>query len=159
MTDKSRDSSKPDVASDADYMRQCLGIGSEAARRGETPVGAILVREGKVFTSAEEATRSNMDVTAHAEVLAIRKATEALGSMDLTGCTLFTNVEPCILCSYAIRRTRIDRVVIGAPTGSLGGGSSEHPILIESDIPGFGDPPEITEGVLLAECLALLNKR
>jgi tRNA(adenine34) deaminase len=138
-------------------MRQCIEIGRQAARRGESPVGSIVIRAGRVLAEASEATRSSMDVTAHAEVLAIRKATQEAGSVDLRECTLFTNVEPCVLCSYAIRRTGIERVVIGAPTDALGGVSSKHPILVETDIPGFGSPPKITQGVLLEECLALLK--
>ncbi len=144
---------------DETYMRQCIDIGHGAALKGESPVGAIVFGEGRVIAEASEATQSSMDVTAHAEVLAIRKAVQATGSVDLHEYTLFTNVEPCILCSYAIRRTGIGRVVIGAPTEALGGVSSNHPILVETDIPGFGAPPKITQGVLLEECVALVKER
>ncbi len=140
---------------DETYMRQCIEAGRRAALKGEPPVGAIVLCTGRVLAEASEETRSRIDVTAHAEVLAIQKATEALGSIDLHACTLFTNVEPCVFCSYAIRRTGIGRVVIGAPTNVLGGINSNHPILVDSEIPGFSAPPRITEGVLLEECLAL----
>ena len=143
---------------DETYMRQCIDIGRTAALKGEAPVGAIVLRDGLVLAEASEATRSSMDVTAHAEVLAIRTAAQAAGSVDLRRCTLITNVEPCVLCSYAIRRTGIERVVIGAPTEALGGVSSNHPILIEKNIQGFGAPPKITLGVLLEECVALMKE-
>ena len=76
----------------------------------------------------------------------------AARSADLSGCTLYTNVEPCVLCSYAIRKSRIDRVVIGIPAGALGGLSSSYPILRDADISSFGAPPAITQGVLASEC-------
>ena len=144
---------------DESYIRQCIEIGRTAARAGEAPVGAIVVRDSRVVAQAGEEVNATLDVTAHAEVVAIRRASRAEGVLDLSGCTLYTSVEPCVLCSYAIRRVSIERVVIGAPTGSLGGVSSNHPILAEPGIPGFSAPPSIARGVLLRECTALLEKK
>lgn len=144
---------------DESYMRQCIEIGRHAARAGEAPVGAIVVRDARVVAEAGEEVKVTLDVTAHAEVVAIRRASRALGALDLSGCTLYTNVEPCVLCSYAIRRVSIERVVIGAPTGALGGVSSDHPILAESGLRGFGAPPSIVQGVLLGECTALAEHK
>ncbi len=96
-------------------------------------------------------------MTAHAEVVAIRHAARARGMVDLRGCTVYTNVEPCVLCSYAIRRSLIDRVVIGMPTGALGGVTSRYAILVDPEIQGFGTPPSIVQGVLLDECVALMG--
>ena len=143
---------------DESYMRKCIEIGRSAARAGEAPVGVIVVRDPRVVAQAGEEVKATLDVTAHAEVIAIRRASRAVGALDLSGCTLYTNVEPCVLCSYAIRRVSIERVVIGAPAGALGGVSSDHPILTEPGIPGFGAPPSITQGVLLRECTALLEQ-
>ncbi len=145
---------------DESYIRKCIEIGGRAARAGESPVGAIVVRDSRlVVAQAGEEVNATLDVTAHAEVVAIRRASRAERVLDLSGCTLYTNVEPCVLCSYAIRRVSIERVVIGAPTGALGGVSSNHPILTEPGIPGFSAPPSITRGVLLRECTALLEKK
>ena len=144
---------------DESYMRKCIEIGRSAARAGEAPVGALVVRGSRVVAQAGEEVKATLDVTAHAEVLAIRRASRTVAALDLGGCTLYTNVEPCIVCSYAIRRVSIERVVIGAPAGALGGVSSHHPILAEAGIPGFGAPPSITQGVLLEECTALLENK
>ncbi len=140
-----------DLAQDENYMRRCIELGRAASRKGESPVGSLVVRDGRVIAEASEGTKGDFDVTAHAEVLAIRGATHAARSTDLSGCTLYTNVEPCVLCSYAIRKTRIDRVVIGVPTSALGGLSSTYPILRDTETSSFGAPPAITQGVLASE--------
>ncbi len=140
------------LAQDENYMRRCIELGRAASTEGESPVGSLVLRDGRVIAEASEATMRDFDVTAHAEILAIRGATRAARSADLSGCTLYTNVEPCVLCSYAIRKSRIDRVVIGIPAGALGGLSSSYPILRDADISSFGAPPAITQGVLASEC-------
>ena len=140
-------------------MRQCLELGRAAASKGEAPVGAIVLLGGQVLGRGREESRSSLDVTAHAEVIAIRDAARAKGSVDLHGCTLYTNVEPCVLCSYAIRRSSITRVVIGAPTAALGGVTSSYPILVDPELLGFGAPPIVVQGVLLEECAALMDNR
>ncbi len=142
---------------DEEFMRQCLEFGRAAAGKGEVPVGAIVLLGGRILGLGCEESRSSLDVTAHAEVLAIRDAARAQGAVDLRGCTLYTNVEPCVLCSYAIRRSSIDRVVIGAPTAALGGVTSSYPILVDPQLPGFGAPPTVVQGVLLDECAALMD--
>jgi len=101
---------------DESYMRKCIEIGGRAARVAEAPVGAIVVRESRLVAQAGEEVKTTLDVTAHAEVVAIRRASRTVGTLDLSGCTLYTNVEPCVLCSYAIGRVSIERVVIGTPT-------------------------------------------
>src|ERR1019366_7313903 len=73
--------------------------------------------------------------------IAIRNACSALRTFDLSGCILCTTAEPCFMCSYAVRQTRISRVVIGRPTPRVGGISSLHPILTDPQIPGWGKPP------------------
>ena len=148
-----------DLAQDENYMRRCIELGRAASREGESPVGSLILRDGRVIAEASEGTKRDFDVTAHAEVLAIRDATRDTRSTDLSGCTLYTNVEPCVLCSYAIRKTRIGRVVIGVPTGALGGLSSSYPILRDTEIPSFGAPPAITQGVLASDCQGLPSSR
>ena len=139
------------------FMRQCLELGRAPAGEGEVPVGAIVLLNGRILGRGREASRSSLDVTAHAEVNAIRDAARAKGTIDLHGSTLYTNVEPCVLCSYAIRRSSIDRVVIGAPTAALGGVTSRYPILVDPQLQGFGSPPTILRGVLLDECISLMD--
>lgn len=146
------------VSMDEQFMRHCLALGREAAAAGEVPVGAIVVLNGSVIGRGHEAARSSLDVTAHAEVVAIRNAARARGSVDLRGSTLYSNVEPCVLCSYAIRRSAIDRVVIGMPTTALGGATSRYRILTD-DLPSCPAPPTLVRGVLLDECSSLMAAR
>ena len=96
-----------------DYLRQCLALARLAAATGDSPVGSLIVREGEVIGEGVEAVKARNDVTAHAEIEAIRAATARTGSRDLAGCTLYTNVAPCPMCDHAIRLARITEVVSG----------------------------------------------
>lgn len=145
------------LSEDEAFMRQCLELGRAAAGEGEAPVGAIVLFDGRVLGRGREESRSSLDVTAHAEAIAIRNAARAKGTVDLRGCSLYTNVEPCVLCSYAIRRSSIDRVIIGMPTATLGGVTSNYPILVDPQLQGFGPPPTVLQGVLFDECAALMD--
>jgi tRNA(Arg) A34 adenosine deaminase TadA len=95
-------------------MGLALREAEAAARRGEVPVGAVVVSAGSVLAAAGNRTREHMDVTAHAEVLAIRAAAQALGSERLTDCDLYVTLEPCALCAAAISFARIRRLYYGA---------------------------------------------
>ena len=85
-------------------MRRCLALASWAAENGETAVGAVVVRRESIIGEGAEGSWRPLDPTAHAEVLALRAACQREGTLVLTGCKLYTTVEPCILCSYAIRQ-------------------------------------------------------
>ncbi|HEX4499278.1 MAG TPA: nucleoside deaminase [Thermoanaerobaculia bacterium] len=144
---------------DEAHMRRCLELGRAALTVGEVPVGALIVRGEAVVGEGFEETRALPDPSAHAEVQAIRAACRSLGSADLSGCTLYTTVEPCVLCAYVVRRTGVSRVVYGVPAGQLGGASSRYAILQDPEIAGWPAPPEILAGVLAEECQELLRKR
>ena len=141
---------------DETYMRRCLALAQSAADNGETAVGALVLRGQTVIGEGTESTRRLIDPTAHAEVLALRAACRHAGTLDLAGCQLYTTVEPCVLCSYAIRQTGIARVVYGGPAGGLGGVTSRFPLLLDTQ--PVGSPPEIVSGVLLTECLEMLRR-
>jgi tRNA(adenine34) deaminase len=141
------------------YMRRCLELGRVALEAGETPVGALALRGDIILGEGREETRSLLDPSAHAEVQAIRAACRTLGSTDLSGCTLYTTVEPCVLCAYVIRRTGIIRVVYGIPAGQAGGVTSRYAILADAELARWPGPPEIISGVLAEECSALLRER
>jgi tRNA(adenine34) deaminase len=115
-------------------------------------VGAVIVREGALLAEAWEQVKAGLDVAGHAELIAIRLACQALGTMDLTGCTLYTNLEPCWMCSFAIRETSISQVVIGAPVPDIGGATSPHPILSDVGIHGWRTPPTLFWGRWSEEC-------
>jgi len=140
---------------DAAYMRRAIALARIALANGDTPVGSLVVHKRKIIAEGVEAVKKQMDVSGHAELIAIRNACSALRTFDLSGCILCTTAEPCFMCSYAVRQTRISRVVIGRRTPRVGGISSHHPILTDPQIPGWGQPPAIVSGVLEADCFAL----
>jgi|SRR6476661_8134614 len=145
--------------SDESHMRRCLALGRAALAAGETPVGALILRGDAVVGEGREETRALLDPSAHAEVQAVRAACRSLGSADLSGCTLYTTVEPCVLCAYVVRRAGIGRVVYGVPAGQAGGATSRYALLADPELAGWPAPPEILPGVLAEECLALLRER
>lgn len=126
----------------AHWMPRCIALADEARARGEVAVGAVIVCGGNAVAECSDAATGPQDVTAHAELLAIREVAKGLGRTDLSGCTLYTNVEPCWMCSFAIRESRISRVVIGKPVASIGGATSAYPILTVV-IDGWSPPPAI----------------
>lgn len=136
-------------------MRRCLELALNARASGNTPVGAVVVMEGEVIAEAEEEVPTGLDPTAHAEVLAIRRACQALGTLDLSNTTLYTTAEPCWLCSYAVRQANLARVVYGRTSPPVGGVTSTYPILLTTDVPSWGKPPEVLGGVLEEACTAL----
>ncbi|HEX6545585.1 MAG TPA: nucleoside deaminase [Bryobacteraceae bacterium] len=139
------------------YMRMCLELAEIAWKHGEAAVGSIIVRDDSVVAKAAEGVRTGHDIARHAEMEAIRRSCEFLQTLDLSGCVLYTNVEPCFMCSYAIRACRIDTVVFGAPVDTVGGFSSQFPILRTNAVPSWGPPPKIIQGILREECEAARN--
>ena len=129
------------------YRQRCRQLAEEAVRGGDAPVGSLVLRDGQIIAEGVEGVKAQKDPTAHAEILAIRKACAALGTLDLNGNTLYTTTEPCLMCSYAIRQTRISRVVIEKRTEQGGGVTSQYPILKDESFPVGGPPPEIVLGI------------
>jgi len=124
----------------APYMQRCLELAAEAATQGESPVGSIIVKDGVIIGEAFEQSRQLKDITRHAEVLAVMDALQKHGSC--AGATLYSNVEPCILCSYVIRHHRLGSVVFAKTSGELGG-TGPHGILAATDIQSWGPPPVV----------------
>jgi tRNA(Arg) A34 adenosine deaminase TadA len=102
-------------------MRRALDLAAEAAAAGEVPVGAVITRSDKVIAEARNAMRSSLDPTAHAEVVAIRRAAEALRTSRLDGCTLWVSLEPCAMCAAAIALARLDALRFAAEDPKGGG--------------------------------------
>jgi tRNA(adenine34) deaminase len=136
------------------WMQVCLKLGRLARQEGNSPVGAVILKDGRKIGEGREAGRSKKDITCHAEIEAIRDALHQ-GHLDLSGAILYTTHEPCIMCSYVIRHHQIARIVIGTEVPEIGGYSSLFPILTTPAIPKWGAPPQITLGVLKQECEAL----
>ena len=141
------------------YMRRCLALGRAALEAGEIPVGALVVRGEEVVGEGFEGVRGGLDLSAHAEVQAIRAACQRLRTVDLSGSILYTTVEPCVLCAYVVRRAGMSCVVYGIPAGQAGGLTSRYDLLADPALTGWPAPPEIVSGILGEESRALLQER
>ena len=127
-----------------EHFRICNELATEAGAQGNPPVGCLIVMEGQILARAMEATRTKQDVTAHAEMEALRLARWSLRKTDLSECLLLTTHEPCVMCSYAIRFHRISRVVYRQPVPHLGGATSSFPVLTTTETPpAWGPPPQV----------------
>ena len=113
----------PKSHEDDTFMTLALHEAQAAAAAGEVPVGAVVVKDGQVIATGRNSPISDHDPTAHAEIVALRAAAQALGNYRLDGCELFVTLEPCAMCSGAMLHSRLKRVVFGAPdpkTGAAG---------------------------------------
>ena len=137
-------------------MRQALAAAREAGLRGDVPVGAVVLGpDGSLIGVGGNERELTGDPTAHAEVVAIRRAAEVLGSWRLTGCTLVVTLEPCTMCAGAIVASRIDHLVFGAFDDKSGAVASLFDVLRD---PRLNHRPRVTSGVLEADCAALLEE-
>ena len=135
-------------------MREALELARQASKRGEVPVGAVIVRKGAVLSRSHNARESSKDATAHAEVLAIRSASRRVGNWRLTDTTLYVTLEPCPMCAGAIVLARIPRVVYAAPEPKFGAAGSVFDILQEARL---NHRVNVVKGVLGEESRALLR--
>jgi len=142
-----------------DVPRSLMGLAleraREAERHGDVPIGAVVARGDEPLAAAGNERELRRDPTAHAEILAIRAAAEALGGWRLPDTTLYVTLEPCAMCAGAIVLARIPAVVFGAADPKAGAAGSVLDVLAE---PALNHRPEVTGGVLEDECAALLRK-
>ena len=110
----------PEANWDRRFMRRALEEAEKAYARGEVPVGAVVVRGGEILAAAHNERETVQDPTAHAELLALRRAAARAGSWRLTGCTLYTTLEPCPMCAGALQAARVSRLVYAAPDPKAG---------------------------------------
>jgi tRNA(adenine34) deaminase len=139
---------------DEDYIRLALDEARKAERAGEVPVGAVVVLEGRVVAQGANRAIRDSDPTAHAEMVAVRTAAQALGNYRLGGATLYVTLEPCAMCAGAIVQARIARLVYGADDPKAGAIRSCFALL---DHPKLNHRVEVTAGVLAEECAGLLQ--
>lgn len=135
-------------------MREALRVATAAAQRGEVPVGAVVARGDRVLAAASNEREATKDPTAHAELLAIRWASEALGGWRLSGCTLYSTLEPCPMCAGAAHAARLSRIVYAAPDPKAGYAGTLH------DTPGdsrLNHTIPTEAGLLAAEASKLLR--
>lgn len=138
----------------ADYMRAALEEARAALDEGEIPVGAVLVHRGRIVARAHNEREGTLDPTAHAEVLAIRRAAQKLGRRRLSGCTLYVTLEPCPMCAGAIVMSGVDEVVYGASDPRAGCAGSVYAL---TEDPAFGAKIPASGGLLAQECSAVLD--
>ena len=143
-----------DLHSDDYFMSEALRLAAKAYACGEVPIGAVVAREGRIIARAFNQVEALKDATAHAEMLALTQAENAVGDWRLTDCTLYVTKEPCPMCAGAVVHTRLARVVFGAgdPKGGAAGGA-----LNLLQFPGLNHRAEITSGVRLEECRNVLQ--
>jgi tRNA(adenine34) deaminase len=143
-----------DLQSDHYFMGEALREAVRAYSREEVPIGAIVVRSGRIIARGYNQVELLKDATAHAEMLALTAAEEAVGDWRLTDCTLYVTKEPCPMCAGAIVHTRLARVVFGAPDPKAGAAGSALNLL---QFPTLNHKCDITRGVRDAECRQLLQ--
>lgn len=144
----------PDENIDMHFMREALKLAGIAEKRGETPVGAVIVKEGKVIGTGRNRTEELKDPTAHAEMLAIREALAAVGGWRLVGCDLYVTLEPCAMCAGAIVLSRLRKVFIGTPDPKTGACGSVMNITADEHL---NHHPQVFTGILQEECSAILK--
>ncbi len=121
-----KQTSEDRTAKDLEMMRRALLAAESAAQKGEVPVGAVVAREAEILAVAANERETTKDPTAHAELLAIRQAAATLGRWRLTGCTLYSTLEPCPMCSGAAHAARIGRLVYATPDPKAGYAGTLH---------------------------------
>ena len=143
-----------DLGSDEFFMGEAIRQATKAFHAGETPVGAVIVRDGQIIARAFNQVETLKDATAHAEMLAITQAEEAVGDWRLTDCTLYITKEPCPMCAGAMVHVRFRRVVFGASDPKAGAAGGAMNLLQHATLNHRCD---ITAGVREVACRALLQ--
>lgn len=140
------------------YMRNFMEAALEEARKamamGEVPVGAVIVKDGRILGRGHNLTESTKDPTAHAELIAIREAAAALGGWRLIGCTMFVTVEPCAMCGGALVWSRMEKLFIGTMDPKSGGCGSIFNITGDTRL---NHQVQVETGLLQEECEALMK--
>jgi tRNA(adenine34) deaminase len=142
------------MVSDEQYIREALKEARAAAEAGEVPVGAVIVHQGRVIGRARNQMEQLKDPTAHAEMIAITQACEAVGDWRLEGAELYTTIEPCPMCAGACVLARISRIVYGADDPVAGACGSVFNIVSE---PRLNHRIPVVKGVLAEECGAIVR--
>ena len=138
----------------AEFMALALSEARKAAKIGEVPVGAVIVKDGKVVGRGYNRNETGKDPTLHAEMIAIKRAAKKLGMWRLIGCTMYVTVEPCSMCAGAAVLARLDGIIAGTGSGKSGACGTVKNILESGDL---NHRVEYTVGVLGEECAALLS--
>ncbi len=144
---------------DEKFIRKCIELSNEAVKNGDAPFGAIVVQEGKII--AEASNESRAKTSDHAEIIVMHKAKKFLKGNDLLSCTLYSNCEPCPMCSFMAREYKLERVIFAMPSPFMGGYSKWN--ILEDDgleqfKSFFGKVPEVISGILEDEAKLIFDK-
>jgi len=143
------------MKNDEFYIKKCIELAEKSVKKGEAPFGSLIVKDGKIIVAVTNANEKNGDVTSHAEIMAMRKAQKKLKTKDLKDCEIYSNCEPCPMCSFMMRELHFKKVVFGVRSPNMGGFSKWN-ILKDKGLarfkPLFSDEPEVVGGVLEKEC-------
>lgn len=142
------------MTSDESFMKQAVKQAKKAYDKLETPIGCVIVYEDKIIARGYNKRNMKKNTLAHAEILAINKASKVLGDWRLEDCTMYVTLEPCPMCAGAIVQARIPRVVIGSMNPKAGCAGSVLNLLQQD---GLNHQVEITKGVLVEECSGLMT--
>jgi len=137
------------------YMREALAEAEKACALGEVPVGAVVVLDGEIIGRGHNLREMLSDSSAHAEIIALRKAAHKLGDWRLTGCTIYVTIEPCPMCAGALVQFRVGRLVYGARDPKAGAVDSIVDLVRD---PRFNHQVEVISGVLEEECRAVIQR-
>ena len=144
---------------DEKFICRCIELSQESVDSGDAAFGAVIVQDGKIIVEALNDYKTK--VTEHAEIVALNKAHKLLGTSKLSDCTLYSNCEPCAMCSFMIREFKVKRVVYALPSLYMGGHSRWN-ILQDEELeklnPYFGKPPEVLGGILQEEAQKVMLK-
>lgn len=139
------------IKSDEYYIKKCIALAELSAKKGEAPFGSLIVKNGKVIAACTNANEKKHDVTSHAEIMAMRMAQKKLKTKDLKDCIIYSNCEPCPMCSFIMRELHFKKVVFGVRSPNMGG-YSKWKILqdknLEKFAPIFDKAPIVKAGVL-----------
>lgn len=136
------------------YMKEAIRQAHKAWKLQEVPIGCVIEKDGKIIARGYNRRNTDKNTLAHAELVAIRKASRAVGDWRLEGCTMYITLEPCQMCAGAIVQARIPHVVIGSRNPKAGCAGSVLNLL---NIPQFNHQVELTEGILEEECSAMMS--
>jgi tRNA(adenine34) deaminase len=143
------------VSEDERFMRMALREAERAAREGEVPVGAVLVSAGRVLARAHNRPIHLHDPSAHAEILALRRAAKKLGNYRMEGCDLYVTIEPCAMCAGAIVQARLARLVYGARDLKAGACGSAFRLLNHRKL---NHKVDVAGGIMAADCASLIRE-
>jgi tRNA(adenine34) deaminase len=149
------ESAPVNAADDTTWMAFALAQARSAAQADEVPVGAVIVKDGKILAQGQNRNLRDHDPTAHAEIVALRQAAARLGNHRLAGCVMYATVEPCAMCAGAMVHARLARLVYGATDPKAGATGS---VLLVLNHPRLNHQMNVTGGVLAGECSEILQE-